>query len=1364
MFSWLKINSLKENAQKFTSQGKFQDAIQAYNEILSLAKGKNAIEYLNTLLSLGEIKCLSKDFAIAGYYFEQAVFFIKNNPMESSITTEVYIKSADCFYERQKIQESLTLYLSAIQVMETQKISLDFKLKKHPLKQVSKIYKEQGNIQTSIVYLEKLVVLFQQESDSDKVELLHLYEELGICYAELRQWKLAASREEQAYSLSKSVNTALNLQPSILYRMAVYHYRSGQTEHALKDIHIFFHSHILEVAGINLLLETHILAGDIMSANASIQEWIILKVGNQENPMKNPNFWGNAMKHYKAALQLTDKFPDIDLDKVKSIVEKKISLLQSVIAKTWLSKSCGKSSFQDGLTDELRNIEGEKQVKIEDNLSSYSVSFFRNLFLLYIQLAQHYDDFLFERKDFLDYENQNVQNKIKALDAAVKMWTFISRLEAPKFIKRYGERQNQASIFSNKKEWLSALVGKEVFGNLFTPKSLQFILQANPDRNRINTSLEKRLLHLEVTSLLYGEKNEETLDTHHGLGWDYFLAGQYSKAHQHFEFALRGWLEKGELFTEDLEILVNHRVFTLKGLVQCCIKLGKLDKAKACCLVAINLLEKGKLTEYGAYYEELLNLITINLEKGNTDESCRLLNSIQPIPDIATHVVGRNYLLGELALYYLAVHQYEDALTATYRLKNAKYFAKMKLQPAVALEIEGRILLAQGRYSESLKKLEASLALFRDNDNPELDSEISLLHILVALIRGEKQIENVIFLANKYIYSAAKYVQDRCRLSLDIIDDEARYYFLKPARHMISLCHSLIVLYPTLSNRDILTLTLLMKNACAEASYIQHAKLFSRPEYIEYYQNWRRLKQEERKLYPEWKAELLNNNLGKQIFEAENILLRKMCASEDENQLKRLDLNNIATSLKEGDVVLEYGSFYFTDGLDENTHETRSTLGLEQHSNFPKGRHYYASLLSKDEVKTVYLHECQIIDAIILQLNREISGSGFGCNPLLKPLYYLLIKPFLSELAGIKHLYIAPDQELCKLPFELLLDENLIPLYEKIPCITYLSTARSLLNSESTQKQFDSISIFANPAFQISSQNHDETQLEQNNISRDIGNLITIDQISNLPFSAVESKEIQYIVKRSKSAMNCKVFEAEQANTDNFLHNTSSIMHIASHGFAFGFTEPKRDGSTSGATRRSIPFQSAEDPMKRSGILLSGIINALKGENIAEKYGDGMITASDILSLNLQNVSLMVLSSCKGALGTIQTGEGIQGLRRALEIAGVKTLICTLWDIDDMAGALFMKKFYEELFWNYRSDLISALSNAKAFVRDISLLQLIEMGFSDSLFQRQECIDMLQNIQDIAKGNEELAKRLMMDRKPFSKPKYWAGYIIIGQV
>ena len=186
--------------------------------------------------------------------------------------------------------------------------------------------------------------------------------------------------------------------------------------------------------------------------------------------------------------------------------------------------------------------------------------------------------------------------------------------------------------------------------------------------------------------------------------------------------------------------------------------------------------------------------------------------------------------------------------------------------------------------------------------------------------------------------------------------------------------------------------------------------------------------------------------------------------------------------------------------------------------------------------------------------------------------------------------------------------------------------------------------------------------------------------------------------------------------------------------------------------------------MKRSGILLSGIINALKGENIAEKYGDGMITASDILSLNLQDVSLMVLSTCKGALGTIQTGEGIQGLRRALEIAGVRTLICTLWDIDDMAGALFMKKFYEELFWNYQSDLISALSTAKAFVRDISLLQLFEMGWGDSLFQRQECIDMLQNIQDIAKGNEELAKRLMMDKKPFSKPKYWAGYIIIGQV
>ena len=74
---------------------------------------------------------------------------------------------------------------------------------------------------------------------------------------------------------------------------------------------------------------------------------------------------------------------------------------------------------------------------------------------------------------------------------------------------------------------------------------------------------------------------------------------------------------------------------------------------------------------------------------------------------------------------------------------------------------------------------------------------------------------------------------------------------------------------------------------------------------------------------------------------------------------------------------------------------------------------------------------------------------------------------------------------------------------------------------------------------------------------------------------------------------------------------------------------------------------------------------------------DYMLTMSDVHAVRLQ-AKLVVLSCCHSGQGELKS-EGVVGIARAFLCAGARSVLVSLWAIDDEATLLFMKSFYQHL-------------------------------------------------------------------------------------
>jgi CHAT domain-containing protein len=148
------------------------------------------------------------------------------------------------------------------------------------------------------------------------------------------------------------------------------------------------------------------------------------------------------------------------------------------------------------------------------------------------------------------------------------------------------------------------------------------------------------------------------------------------------------------------------------------------------------------------------------------------------------------------------------------------------------------------------------------------------------------------------------------------------------------------------------------------------------------------------------------------------------------------------------------------------------------------------------------------------------------------------------------------------------------------------------------------------------------------------------------------------------------------------------ILHLATHGFFLGnacaagpagtrsIGRLNRPGTRPATTPAAAP---APVTLPRNPLLWSGLALAGANRRAASRAAadDGILTAEEVAALDLDGVEWAVLSACDTGVGAVTVGEGVFGLRRAFRIAGARTVVMSLWEVEDRAARAWMRPLYQ---------------------------------------------------------------------------------------
>lgn len=197
--------------------------------------------------------------------------------------------------------------------------------------------------------------------------------------------------------------------------------------------------------------------------------------------------------------------------------------------------------------------------------------------------------------------------------------------------------------------------------------------------------------------------------------------------------------------------------------------------------------------------------------------------------------------------------------------------------------------------------------------------------------------------------------------------------------------------------------------------------------------------------------------------------------------------------------------------------------------------------------------------------------------------------------------------------------------------------------------------------------------------------------ISQLPGTEKEIAQLKFMLNQ-KGWATAEYLEKSASEEKIKELSSPKIFHIATHGFYRPTTAISLEQQIEG--NESVL---AQNPLLRTGLLLRGAGDLMEKTEYNFNMENGILTAYEAMSLNLDRTDLVVLSACETGLGDLEAGEGVYGLQRAFLVAGAKILVMSMFKVDDDATQKLMLKFYQK--WLNTGNLRESFVDAKKELR-----------------------------------------------------------------
>lgn len=343
--------------------------------------------------------------------------------------------------------------------------------------------------------------------------------------------------------------------------------------------------------------------------------------------------------------------------------------------------------------------------------------------------------------------------------------------------------------------------------------------------------------------------------------------------------------------------------------------------------------------------------------------------------------------------------------------------------------------------------------------------------------------------------------------------------------------------------------------------------------------------------------------------------------------------------------------------------------------------------------------------------------------------------PLEPLLRGRKIVFLIPDGALHLVSWGALPSGKTSFLVETGPPIHYLSAERDILLPVPQTRGSEGLLVLGGPAFDdrsalasLAAARGDQAGtalLQRPDLTAYRGHRPSCGDFRSfrfepLPAAAREADQIVSLWERAlgqKRAALLRRHDATAGDTSDVVHLTGAaasetafkqsapgrrVLHLATHGFFLGGDCPSQLDLTRGVGGliEAHPDRSlspdGENPLLLSGLALAG---ANHRESARPDEQDGILTAEEIAAMDLGGVEWAVLSACDTGVGEVKAGEGVFGLRRAFQVAGVRTVLMSLWAVEDEAAREWMTQLYE-------ARVLEALPTAAA-IREASLRILL---------------------------------------------------------